>query len=89
MSKNHNGKAYCNVCSKDLVVGKPELISYTKSAQHIPNMKTVETTRPVTEFIAGSSYQRIIAELNTVALVARKNLSFKFLDQLMETLHFC
>jgi len=88
LSKNHNGKAYCNVCSKDLAVGNSELISHTKSAQHIRNMKTVETTRPVTEFIAVSSYSRIKAELNTVALVARKTLSFQFLDQLMETLHF-
>ena len=58
------------------------------SAQHIRNMKTVETTRPVTDFIAISLYPRIKAELSTVASVARKNLSFKFLDQLMETLHF-
>ena len=56
LSKNHNGKAYCNFCCKDLVVGKSELISHTKSAQHIPNMKTVETTQPVTDFIAVSSY---------------------------------
>jgi len=65
LSKNHNGKACCNVCNKDLVVGKSELISHTKSAQDIRNMKTAETTRPVTEFIAVSSYPRIKAELNT------------------------
>ena len=91
LSKHHSSKAYCNVCNacnKDLVVGKSELISHTKSAQHVRNAKTIETNRPVTTFVAVSSYPRIKAELNTVALLARKNLSFKFLDQLMETLHF-
>ena len=88
LSKNHNGKAYCNVCSKDLVVGKSKVVSHTKSAQHICNMKTVETTQPVTAFVSVSWYPRIKAKLNTVALLARKDLSFKFLDQLMETLHF-
>ena len=69
-------------------LGFTGLISHTKSAQHIGNMRTVETTRPVTAFVSVSLYPRIKVELNTVTLLARKDLSFKFLDQLMETLHF-
>eukprot|EP00112_Aurelia_sp_Birch-Aquarium-sp1_P014236 Seg306.6 transcript_id=Seg306.6/GoldUCD/mRNA.D3Y31 product="Zinc finger protein 862" protein_id=Seg306.6/GoldUCD/D3Y31 len=87
-SKNHPGKAYCYVCNKDLAAGKSELIGHTQSSSHIRLMKTVEENRPLAAFIEVSSYPKIKAELNAVALVARKNLSFNFLDQLIETLHF-
>ena len=43
ISKHNNGKAYCNFCKKDLVVGKSELVSHTKSSQHRNNAKVLES----------------------------------------------
>ena len=63
------------------------MISHTKSGQHKNNAKIVETNRPVTAFVSAATYPRVKAELNTVALLARKNLSFNLLNELVETLH--
>ena len=87
-SKNLNGKAFCYVCNKDLVAGKSELIGHTKSSQHARNMKTVQTNQPVSNFVQVASFPQIKAELNAVALIARRNLSFSFLDHLTKTVHF-
>ena len=34
-----------------------------------------------------NNFDKVKAELNSVALIARRNVSFNFLDHLMETLH--
>ena len=68
------------------VPGKSELIGHTKTALHIQRSKTVQENRPMTSFANVTNLSTIKAELNVVALIARKNISFNFLDSLLETL---
>ena len=86
-SKHHAGKAYCSFCDKALVPGKSELIGHTKSMVHVQRAKAVEENRPMSSFVAVRDSSTIKAELNFVALIARKNISFNFLDSLVSTLH--
>ena len=55
-SKNLSVEAFCYVCNKDLVAGKSELIRHTNSSQHARNMKTVQTSQPVSNFVQVASY---------------------------------
>ena len=80
-SKNHPSKAFCK---KDLVPGKSELIGHSKSSLHVQNAKTVDGTQPMTAFVTSKESPVIKAELN---VVAQKNVSFNFLDSLLQTLH--
>ena len=86
-SKNHPNKAFCSFCKKDLVPGKSELIGHSKSSLHVRNAKTVDETQPMTSFVTSKESPMIKAELNVVALIAQKNVSFNFLDSLLQTLH--
>ena len=54
--KNLSVEAFCYVCNKDLVAGKSELIRHTNSSQHARNMKTVQTSQPVSNFVQVASY---------------------------------
>ena len=82
-------KAYCKVCDKDLASGKSELISHSKTAAHIALMKQVESSRSMQTFLEESlNRNKVKAELNTVALMARRSEPLRFLDHLLETLHF-
>lgn len=38
-------KAHCTVCDKDLVAGKSELISHTKTSSHIRLAKQIQSNR--------------------------------------------
>ena len=89
MSKNGVSEAYCKVCDKDLAPGKPEVISYSQTAAHMTLMKQVESNCSIETFLQESlNRNKVKAELNTVALMARKNIPLRFLDHLLETLHF-
>ena len=87
VSKKGPHKAYCSICDKDLVVGKSELISHTKIGLHKRLSKSIESNHSLTAFMEINNFHKVKAELNTVALIARRNVSFNLLDHLMETLH--
>ena len=82
------GKAHCKVCDKELVAGKSELTGHTKSSTHIRLAKQIKSNERMTMFVESKDEKRIKAELNVVAMVARKNLSFNCLDDMVSTLHF-
>ena len=86
-SKYNPTKAFCSFCNKDLVPGKSELISRSKGHLHLRNAKTVKVLQPITAFVTSNESAVMKAELNVVALVAQKNVSFNFLDSLLKTLH--
>ena len=86
-SKHQESKAYCSLCDKVLVPGKSELIGHTKTTLHIKRSKTAQDNHSMTSFTNVRDPDTVKAELNVVALIARKNISFNFLDSLLETLH--
>ena len=86
-SKSNPTKAFCSFCKKKLVSGKSVLLGHSKSSLHVRNAKTVQGTQPITASITSKDSSIIKAELNIVALIASKNVSFNFLDSLLETLH--
>ena len=91
LSKRIPGKAYCSLCDKDLVAGKSELMelmSHAKSSNHIRQSKSSAECSGMRAFLNTTKASTIKAELNTVALIARKNISFNVLDQLLSTLHY-
>ena len=75
----NDGKAHCTVCDKELAVGKSELIGHTKTASHVKFAKEVHSNQLMTSFVESYDDARIKAELNVVAMVARKNFSFNVL----------
>uniref|UniRef100_UPI00358E6B22 uncharacterized protein isoform X4 n=1 Tax=Myxine glutinosa TaxID=7769 RepID=UPI00358E6B22 len=87
VSKHHPGKAYCSFCDKHLVPGKSELIGHTKTSLHLQRAKTCQQSRPISSFAVTRDSTTVKAELNVVALIARKNISLNFLDSLVATLH--
>ena len=80
MSKRVNGKAYCTLCDKDLVAGKSELVGHSKSSGHLRQSKTSQDSHHMRVFFAMTNASTIKAELNTAALIARKNIPFNALD---------
>lgn len=87
MLKRVNGKVHCSLCDKDLVAGKSELVGHSKSSGHLCQSKTSQDSHHMKAFFTMTHASTIKAELNTVALIARKNIPFNVLDQLMETSH--
>ena len=79
-SKYNPTKAFCSLCSKYLVPGKSELIGHSKAQLHLRNAKTVKVPQPMTALVTSNESAVMKAELNAVALVARKNVSFNFLN---------
>ena len=86
-SKHNAGRAFCSYCKKELVPGKSELLKHTNTALHVQCSKTVVENRPMEAFVTTKEPSVVKAELNVVALIVRKNVSFNFLDSLLETLH--
>ena len=86
MSKYVNGKGHCSLCDKDLEAGKSELVGHSKSSGHLRQSKTSQDSHHMRVFFTMTNASTIKAELNTVALIARKNIPFNMLDQLMERL---
>ena len=78
---------YFLLCNKVLAPGKSELIGHLKTMTHVKRSKTVKETGSMTSFIQVRDPSIIKAELNVVALIARKYISLNFLDSLVETLH--
>ena len=92
MSKRVNGKAYCTLCDKDLVAGKSELVGHSKSSGHLRQSKTSQDSHHMRVFFAMTNASTINAELNTAALIARKNIPFNALDilyNMQSELKFC
>ena len=81
-------KAHCTVCDKELVAGKSELIGHTKTSSHIRLAKQVQSNQLMTSFAELKDDSRITAELNVVAMIVRKNVSFNSLDEIISTFHF-
>ena len=88
VSKRIPGKAYCSLCDKDLVAGKSELMGHAQSSNHIRQSKSSAECSSMRAFLNTTKASTIKAKLNTVALIARKNISFNVLDQLLSTLHY-
>jgi len=86
MLKRVNGKGYCSLCDKDLVAGKSELVGHSKSSGHLRQSKTSQDSPHMRVFFTMTNASTIKAELNTVALIAGKNIPFNMLDQLMQRL---
>lgn len=83
-------KAYCTVCDKQLVCGKSELVKHSEVNAHVAASKQVASSRSLSTLFVDTAGRstRVCAELNSVALVARKNIALNFLDAYMETLRF-
>lgn len=86
-AKHHQGKAYCSYCEKTLAPGKSELKGHIETSLHKQRARVCKQSRSLSSFIATRDSATIRAELNVVALIARKNISFNFLDSLVATLH--
>ena len=86
-SKLNTGRAVCLYCKKELVPGKSELLKHAKTASHVQCSKTVEENRPMEAFLINKEPTVVKAELNVIARIVRKNVSFNFLDSLLEMLH--
>lgn len=83
-----DGKTQCTVCDKEFVAGKSELTGHTKWSTHIRPAKQIQSSERMTVSVESKDEKRIKEELNVVAAVARKNLSFDCLDDVVSTLHF-
>jgi len=82
-------KAYCALCDKQLVCGKSELTKHSQANSHVTASKQVGSNHSMSTFLdRGVGRPKVCAELNSVALVARKNIPLNFLDAYMDTLHF-
>lgn len=65
-------KAHCTVCDKELAAGKSELIGHTKTSSHIRFAKQIQSNERMTTYVESKDEGRIKAELNVVAMMARK-----------------
>ena len=68
---------------QDLVAGKSELVGHSKSSGHLRQSNTSQDSHHMRVFFAMTNASTIKAELNTVALVARKNIPFNAVDILL------
>ena len=84
-SNQDSAKAFCKVCNKHLAAGKSELTKHAETGQHMKNAKEMQTNSKVTEYYSNST-SCIHAELNTVALIARRNVLLYYMDYLIPTL---
>eukprot|EP00795_Rhopilema_esculentum_P005760 gene5760-11035_t len=87
-SKKSVSKAYCCFCNQDFVAGKSELISHSKTTVCVSRAQQIRSNLAISDVFEVKSKDKMAAELNTVALIARRNISFNFLDHLLPTLHF-
>ncbi|CAK8686675.1 unnamed protein product [Clavelina lepadiformis] len=78
-------KAFCQFCDKNILAGKSELMRHAKTAQHCQNAAQVLGSTSMEQYVT-SSQGCIKAELNTVALIARRNISFNFMSYMVPTL---
>eukprot|EP00794_Sanderia_malayensis_P001634 gene1634-1812_t len=78
VSKKGSYKADCSICDKDLAIGKSELIAHTKTGLQKRLSNNVGSNHSLTDFMEVNSFSKINAELNAVALIARRNISFNF-----------
>ena len=69
-------KAHCTVCDKELAAGKSELIGHTKTSSHIRFAKQIQSNERMTTYVESKDEGRIKAELNVVAMMARKKKYF-------------
>lgn len=88
VSKKGSSKAHCNFCDRELAVGKSELIAHSKTGYHMRLAKQAEATHKIGTFFETKNFGKMKAELNAVALIARRNLSLNLMDHLVDTLHF-
>ena len=84
VSKRIPGKTNCSLCDKDFVAGNLELMGHAESSNHIRQSKSSAECSSMRPFLNKTKASTIKAELNTVALIARKNISFNVFDQTHE-----
>ncbi|CAK8684056.1 unnamed protein product [Clavelina lepadiformis] len=85
VSSQGASKAFCQFCDKNILAGKSELMRHAKTAQHCQNAAQVLGSTSMEQYVT-SSQGCIKAELNTVALIARRNISFNFMSYMVPTL---
>ncbi|CAK8684573.1 unnamed protein product [Clavelina lepadiformis] len=85
VSSQGASKAFCQFCDKNILAGKSELMRHAKTAQHCQNAAQVLGSTSMEQYVT-SSQGFIKAELNTVALIARRNISFNFMSYMVPTL---
>ncbi|CAK8681372.1 unnamed protein product [Clavelina lepadiformis] len=85
VSSQGASKAFCQFCDKTFLAGKSELMRHAKTAQHCQNAAQVLGSTSMEQYVT-SSQGCIKAELNTVALIARRNISFNFMSYMVPTL---
>ena len=78
-------KAFCELCNKNLSAGKSELMQHTKTALHIKNASQLTRNCRMDNWVNSSS-TCTKTESNAVALIARQNISLKFMDHLVPML---
>lgn len=88
VSKGSMSKAQCKLCQKDLACGKSELTAHARTSAHVRLAKNVEENHSIASYYEGNNTVTVRAELNMVALVARRNIPFSFTDHLLSTLNF-
>lgn len=67
--------------------GKSELFGRTKLAGHVQRAKEMQEKCHMSLFVNIKDSSTIKVEFNVLALIARKNISFNFLDSLVSTLN--
>ncbi|XP_076811997.1 uncharacterized protein LOC143458967 isoform X2 [Clavelina lepadiformis] len=85
VSSQGASKAFCQFCDKNILAWKSELMRHAKTAQHCQNAAQVLGSTSMEQYVT-SSQGCIKAELNTVALIARRNISFNFMSYMVPTL---
>ena len=81
--------ARCKYCDKDLAAGSSELKKHATLLCHTRSAKTLTSTTTTSfdnHFVVGDG--TIKAELNTVDLIARRNIPFNCVNYLLPTLKF-
>ena len=68
-SKKSVSKAYCCFCDRDLVVGKSELISHSKTSVHVSHAQKISSNRAISDVFEVKNKHKMAAELITFHLI--------------------
>lgn len=79
-------KAFCKVCSKDMIAGLSELKKHQKTKKHRDKAAAVKTTRPITEMVVTDTLTEKVqrAEIKIATFVVEHHLPFQIMDHLSD-----